>query len=278
MNDLIIRLFEIIWEPYSRFMQEQIDIIVPILVAILTGGFLMLFIENQHITSSVNERYDFIMKPFYHKLTNYYQFVASFRIYLRLNDKQSENAEHLYNLVEKMGHMAFPSIMNGRDYPVTYFKARRLEELCKDINDIWFTWDHNQYYIKDHLYYETDRADQFTEEGRKCLHEVNPAYDNQPWTLNFLSTVSGDFFAKIWQPVAHVPFHYEVWCKKASEFNKLTIACIFVALATLAIILLIRYIVPISLITFLAFASIALLAFALYKMIKLNEYSSRLFR
>ncbi len=278
LKDIIIGLFKLLYPSYCQYMHEQIEIIVPILVAILTGGFLMLFIENQHVTSSVNERYDFIMKPFYHKLSNYYQFVAGFRTYLRLKDKDSSNAEHLYNLVEKMGRMAFPSIMNGRDYPVTYFKAERLEDLCKEINDIWFTWDHNQYYIKDHIYYETDRADQFVEEGKKCLHEVSSEYDGQPWTINLLSTVSGEFFSKIWQPLAHVPYHFEYWNKKAKEFSLFTILSISVAIATLLLILLLRYIIPICVITLFAVVSIVLLTVALYKMVKLNELSSRLFR
>ena len=51
------------------------DYIITLLSAILTGGFLMLFIESQKLSASVIDRFQGIMKPFYHKLS----FVSSFR-------------------------------------------------------------------------------------------------------------------------------------------------------------------------------------------------------
>lgn len=59
-------------------MEEQITNIITILTALLTGGFLMLFIENQQITTYVVERLHQRMNPFFHSFTNYVKFVSSF--------------------------------------------------------------------------------------------------------------------------------------------------------------------------------------------------------
>lgn len=278
LKDIFTDIFKLLYPSYSQYMHEQIEIIVPILVAILTGGFLMLFIENQHVTSSVNEKFDFIMKPFYHKLSNYFLFISSFRTYLRKKDDKSKNANDLYALVDKLGHMAFPCVMDGRDYPVTFFTARKLKNLCLEINKIWRLWSEKQYYLKDHLYYETVKADQFSEEGKKCLHEVSGKYDGKSWTMTLLMNVSSDFFNDIWKPISHVPSYFEYWNKQTKEFSILTIASISVAIITLLLILLLRYIIPIWMITLFSVASIVLLTVAIYKMVKLNKLSSKLFR
>lgn len=59
-------------------MENQISNIITILTALLTGGFLMLFIENQQITTYVIERLHQRMNPFFHSFTNYVKFVSSF--------------------------------------------------------------------------------------------------------------------------------------------------------------------------------------------------------
>ena len=46
-------------------MENQISNIITILTALLTGGFLMLFIENQQITTYVIERLHQRMNPFF---------------------------------------------------------------------------------------------------------------------------------------------------------------------------------------------------------------------
>lgn len=277
LEDLLVRLYEVIWRSYCNYMEDQINIIIPILVAILTGGFLMLFIENQHVASSVNERYRFIMKPFYHKLSNYFKFVGSFATFMRIKDRKAEYVKTFESYVDQMGKLAHPCIMDGMDYPVTYFKAEKLEQICNDINQIWYFWDRKRNYMKDSISYETERAQYHIGLGREYLHEVLPKFDDKPWTMSLLMSVSGDFYCNIWQPIQNVPYHYEYWQERTKEFSNLTIACIAVALATLAIILLLRFFIPIWVITALTAVSMALLGITLWKMVKLNALSAKLF-
>lgn len=258
-------------------MQEEINIIVPILVAILTGGFLMLFIENQHVASSVNERYRFIMKPFYHKLSNYFKFVSCFTTFMHVKNRKAECVKDFESYVDQMSKLAYPCIMDGMDYPTTYFKAEKLEQICKDINQIWYFWDRKRNYMEDYISYDTESAQYHTDIGREYLHEVLPKLDGKPWNMNLLMSVSGDFFCSVWQPIHNVPFNYEFWQEKTKHFSNLTIACIAVALATLALILLFRFFIPIWVITALTAVSMTLLAITLWKMVQLNTLSTRLF-
>ena len=56
-------------------MEGHINIAISILSALLTGGFILFFVENQHIERDVIERFRTIMNPYYHKLSAYLKFV-----------------------------------------------------------------------------------------------------------------------------------------------------------------------------------------------------------
>ena len=65
-------------------MEEQVSIIVTVLAALLTGGFLMIFIESQQVANNMAERFHFIMRPFFHSFTNYARFISSWKSHTNL--------------------------------------------------------------------------------------------------------------------------------------------------------------------------------------------------
>ena len=69
---------------YYAAMEEQVSIIVSIITALLTGGFIILFLDNQHVGATVIERYHFVMQPFMHRLSNYFKFLSSATTYFSL--------------------------------------------------------------------------------------------------------------------------------------------------------------------------------------------------
>ncbi len=237
----------------------------------------MLFIENQHVATSVNERYRFIMRPFYHKLSNYFKFVADFSIFMRVKDQNAEYIRSLLILTKEIDHLAHPCIMNGQDYPINFFNADKLEDICNNINGIWQIIDRRCGTLSNHIYYETEKANKFCDIGKGSLHEISTKYDMIPWDMNLLMSVSGDFFCKEWQPIKDVPYQYELWQKKTTRFSMFTILCISVSLLTLTIILLLRFLIPIWIITALTTMSIILLGATIYLMVNLNALSAKLF-
>lgn len=104
-------------------MEEQISIMVSIITALLTGGVIILFLENQHVGNNVIERFQFIMKPFMHRLSSYFKFLSSaetfFSIKRGVKTDEATYAISLQKLMNGLGHYAHPCIMSGQDYPAS---------------------------------------------------------------------------------------------------------------------------------------------------------------
>lgn len=130
---------------YYSAMEEQVSIIITIIVALLTGGFIILFLENQHVGANVIERYHFVMQPFMHRLSNYFKFLSSAKAHFSINKgTKKDDAEYVFlfnDLMDRLGRFAYPCIMSGQDYPVSKFSAKQLQEICEDINNVWYYWD-----------------------------------------------------------------------------------------------------------------------------------------
>lgn len=142
-------------------MEEQVSIIIPIIVALLTGGFIILFLENQHVGANVIERYHFVMQPFMHRLSNYFKFLSSAKVYFSIKSGTSKNKTvyDFNNLMDKLGHMAFPCIMSGQDYPVSHFSACQIQEYSEDINKVWYYLDRNKSNIINDCFYDSNKAE-----------------------------------------------------------------------------------------------------------------------
>ena len=268
---------------YYSAMEEQISIIIPIIVALLTGGFIILFLENQHIGANVIERYHFVMQPFMHRLSNYFKFLSSAKVYFSIKKgTKKDEAEYVFafkDLMDKLSHLAHPCIMSGQDYPVSKFSAIQLDGICDDINNVWYYWDRKHNYIIDYCSYDTRKTEQFCTLGKECLKEVFPLkYNEQAFSLNLISDVSGTFFTEIYQPIQHVPYEYEYWCRQEKIFQATTFCTIGLCLVTLTIILLLRYFIPLCVINLLTLLSIISLVYSLYKFAKLENLSRKLFR
>lgn len=268
---------------YYSAMEEQVSIIIPIIVALLTGGFIILFLENQHVGASVIERYHFIMQPFMHRLSNYFKFLSSAKVYFSIKKgTKKDKAEYVFkfnDLMDKLGHYAYPCIMSGQDYPTSKFTAKQLKNICEEINNVWYYWDRKRNYMIDYCTYDTGKTEQFGTLGRECLDVVFPQkYNKQELSLNLISDVSGSFFTEIYQPIQHVPYEYEYWCKQEKIFQATTFCTIGLCLVTLTIILLLRYFIPLCVINLLTLLSIISLVYSLYKFAKIENLSRKLFR
>lgn len=268
------------WNSYCVYANEHYSIAVTILTALLTGGFLMLFIENRHIGDNVVNRYHFIMMPFMHRLSNYFKFISSAKTYYVVNRGDKEEYVHDFkSLLDKMGKLAHPCIMSGQDYPSSKFSAQELDKLCDDINRIWYYWDDKHNYMQGHYVYETDKAERFNALGHEYLKEVfSKEFDGKIFSMSLISDVSGKFYTDVWQPIQHVPFQYEHWQKEDQKFRLLSLFTICTSLSTLLIILLLRFLIPMWVPTLLTIICMASLAYTLFEMIKLDNLSRKLFR
>ena len=223
------------------------------------------------------------MQPFMHRLSNYFKFLSSAKVYFSIKKgTKKDEAEYVFafkDLMDKLSHLAHPCIMSGQDYPTSKFTAKQLENICEEINNVWYYWDRKHNYMIDYCSYDTRKAEQFCTLGKECLKEVFPLkYNEQAFSLNLISDVSGIFFTEIYQPIQHVPYEYEYWCRQEKIFQATTFCTIGLCLVTLTIILLLRYFIPLCVINLLTLLSIISLVYSLYKFAKLENLSRKLFR
>lgn len=227
-------------------MAAQLSIIISILAALLTGGFLMIFIESQKTAGSVTERFHFVMNPFFRSFTNYVKFISSFKTCFTFKiSKDSDYIKRLKDSVEAIAGLGGKAIMSGQDYPADYFTAKELDSICNTINDIWYCIDTKQNYIDKHLNFDSRHAEMFSEHAKGYLEAISPKHKGVQLTKNLLANVSGEFFTEIYQPIQHILPHYEHWLKKEREFKILALVTVGFTLMTMILVLLLSCYIPI---------------------------------
>jgi hypothetical protein len=255
------------------------SIIISILAALLTGGFLMIFIESQQVAGSVAERFHFAMNPFFHSFSNYVKFISSFKTCFTFKvTKDSDYVKRLKDNVETIAGLGGRSIISGQNYPADYFTAKELNSICNTVNDIWYRIDREQDYVYDHLDFDSRHVQMFSEHIKDYLDAISPKYKGMQLTKDMLAKVSGDFFVEIYQPIQHILPQYEFWQKKEKEFKKLTLTTVGFTLLTMILVLLLSCYIPMWIYKVLCIACCGLLIFELYKLIKLENLSKTIMR
>jgi hypothetical protein len=260
-------------------MAEQLSIIISILSALLTGGFLMIFIESKKVAGSVTDRFHFTMNPFFRSFSNYAKFISSLKTCFTFKiTKDSDYIKRLKEDVKKIAGLGEQSIISGQDYSADYFTAKELDSICKTINNIWYLIDGNQGCIDKQLEFDSRHAEMLSEHAKGYLEAISPKYKGMPLTKDMLEKVSGDFFVEIYQPIQHILPQYEFWQKKEKEFKMLSLVTVGFTLLTMILILLLNCYIPIWIYNLLCIVCCGLLIFELYNLIKLENLSKTIMR
>lgn len=190
----------------------QIDIAVAILSALLTGGFILFFIESQHIDQNVRDRYRAIMDPFYEKLTAL-MVVCYFLEQRYVIKPVNSKLEQLIKKIARKGGTLFAS-----SHTLPYLKNNELEALCFDINNIWYYFDRGQSL---EIVFEKSNRPIFREnEIYSKIKEISILYSELEFNDNLLPEICGRFYGEKWQPLEGNTFRFEQWEKK-SRNNRL---------------------------------------------------------
>ena len=258
-------------------MEQQISIIITILAALLTGGFLMIFIESHQVANNLADRFYFIMRPFFHSFTSYTRFISGFKSYFYFNGIGSSGyMKRLKDNLELISKIGGKSIIVGQDYPVDYFTSEKLDKICNVINDIWYCIREDPQTFKK-VQFDTNHADSFSEHTLGYLEEISPIFKGKELTKELLEEVSAKFYVGFYQPVEHVLPEYEYWQKKEREFKIFSMGTIVFTLFSMLLLLLYCYI-PICILAILCVVSSILLLIELYKLIRLENMSKKIMR
>lgn len=205
--------------------------IVTILSAVITGGFVLVFIEIGNRKNRENDRYRFVMEPFMRKLCAYFRYVDWVAKRIIYSKQLNENEQEFKFLMDTMAHYGSELIIGGGDYALNHFTSKELNFIGYGINNIWYYYDRMR---PCNLQWDEDFSG-----NRKLIDKelikLDRSYLNEPLGLNQLSTISGEFFTDVFQPIEYEPENHELLSKLYRGQSMFVGASLFLVLITLCL-------------------------------------------
>ena len=180
--------------------------IVTILSAVITGGFVLVFIEIGNRKNRENDQYRLIMEPFMRKLCAYFRYVNWIKSQIIYPTNPNENEKEFKRLVEMIARHGGELITGGGDYALNHFTANELHFIGYGINNIWYYYDRMR--PCNFQWDEDFSSDQKLID--KELAKLDKSYLKEPNDLHQLSSVSGDFFTDVYQPIEYEPENHRL--------------------------------------------------------------------
>lgn len=191
------------------------SILLSILTSIITGGFILVYVEIGNRKNRENDRYDQIMRPFMHKLSSYFRFLNWCSFQIKYPKQMSEHERDFKNLIEEIRRYGGRAIVSGGDYGVGYFSADKLNDICLKINNIWCYHDKmNPCNLR------WDDCVGTEDYVSKELKEFFPNYLSHTRDVDLVGRVSGDFYTDIYQPIENETYYHEAYVE---HFKRQTI-------------------------------------------------------
>lgn len=181
-------------------MVDKIDLIISILIAILTGGVIILLIELLHLHSVITDRYYSMIKPFIHKLTNYIRYTYWVDNAIIYKDKEQEYVMRLQSLVHTIKNYASDDILQGKDLLILELEPQQITTLCESINNIWYFLCEKHNYVRPYLDIDNYALQISQGTRKKALKRIMPEYAEQEFSLDQLADVSGEFYSGFFCP------------------------------------------------------------------------------
>jgi len=184
-------------------------IALAILTSIITGGFVLVFVEIGNRKNRENDKHDQIMAPFMHKLSAFFRYISWSSSHIRYPKPIEGYEKKFKELIDEIGGYGGRAITSGGDYGIDYFSAEELDSIAFDINNIWY------YHDKMHpcrLVWEErlQGSDNFI---LKELKEINPIYVKETLNVHLVAKVSGEFYTDVYQPIENETYRHEAYQK-----------------------------------------------------------------
>lgn len=186
---------------------ETYSTALSILTAVITGGFIIVYIELGNRKNRLHDSYVQTMTPFYKKISAYFRFLSWSQGQLMYSKEQNAYEDNFKELINRYARYGSMLIMSGGDFPVHQFTAKELDEIASDINNVWYwhdkmhpcnmQWGHEDNTIRDNI--------------NKELNKINPLYLSLDHNVDLISTVSSDFYSDIYQQVEYEIYKYEAY-------------------------------------------------------------------
>lgn len=256
-------------------MNDKIEIAVSILTSLLTGGFILFFIENQNAEKDVVSRFNSIIKPFYNKLTKFLIYVNWSKSIIHYDNPKTGYIPDLILIMNELSRIAGTSIISGSDVPI--MKAKDIDILCDKINNIWYVYDKG-WFVREHISIDKGNGYDYLENQiKESLKAYNEKYSNPVIDINLLPKVSGEFYVEVWQPVQNITYEYEYWQKKRRFSHYFLLGSIVLMILSLIVILLFSNIIGCTIINYITVFCCCVFGYDIYELVKIKNLSNRLF-
>lgn len=256
-------------------MEPQLEIAITILSALLTGGFILFFIENQHIEKEVADNFKSIMNPYYNKLGDYLRFVYFISGRLRFKVEKDSYVEDYKKIVDYLSGIGGKLYVSSKN--VGFKTATELEDLNEKINHIWYL-DDKGWFVQQQISIDSLRTYIYSDQDiYDALMQLSTKYKDVKIDTALLPKVSGDFYVQFWQPVQFVTHRYEFWQQQTSKLHFLLNGSIFLVMAVLLCTLFFVNHQITDYISVLTLLSCLVFAFTLYRFGVVRKLSQKLF-
>lgn len=192
-------------------------IALAILTSIITGGFVLVFIEIGNRKNRNSDRHEQIMTTFMHKLSSFFRFVNWCHSSIIYPKELDEKEKSFKGLVDEMDRYGSKLIMSGGDYGVDEFSAKELYRIAHAINNIWYWHDKMN---PCQLTWDMHCGAMNAELIKKELKEISPIYLSNQLNVDLVARVAGDFFVDIYQPIEYETFRYETHQEHYNRFTR----------------------------------------------------------
>lgn len=208
--------------------------VIAILSAVITGGFVLVFVEIGNRKNREQDRFRQLMQPFIEKLSAYCRFMSwsVSQIQFPKEGALTGYEERFKKLIHKFSAMGGKLIVAGGNYRIDDFNSEGLQEVCNQINDIWYQYDKmnpKRISWSFHLPYN--------EYVNKELSTINPLWLSLPESVEKIVKVSADFYTDIYRTLEDDIFRHDLMMKIYRGHSIFVLGALFVVLLGLCLLM-----------------------------------------
>lgn len=231
-------------------------IALSILTSIITGGFVLVFVEIGNRKNRENDRYEQILRPFMHKLSSYFRYILWYKHHIKYPSQLNENEENFKTIINEV-YRHSTHIISGSDYDIDSFTADQLNKIALGINNIWYY--HNR--MKPCRISIDPSVSNNKETIKKELAEINPIYSNKALDVNSLVEISSYFFTDVYKPIERDTYKHKAYIQ---HYKSQTIVVSFFVIYVLIMLCTMMFtIIPLNILQLSTSFAILMLVFSL---------------
>lgn len=210
--------------------QDLHSAVITILSAVITGGFVLIFVEIGNRKNRENDRYRQLMTPFFQKLSAYFRYINWVSTSVCNPKPDTDEEKEFKNFLHRnVGKYGSNLITSGGDYTISSFTAKELQQIGYDINHVWFMydrWDLRRLRLDNNDVHKRKYID-------KELSKLNRYYLSMEDNVSKIAKVSGEFYTDFYQPVQDEPFFHDMMIKLYHRQSVIVGFSLFLVLLTL---------------------------------------------